>query len=74
MPTSNQLALCLRRREQGESDLIVTFLTRDAGKLSVVARGVRKPRSRQAPVCQPFALSRLQLATRADRSRSVRSA
>ncbi|MBI5831485.1 MAG: DNA repair protein RecO [Armatimonadetes bacterium] len=66
MPTSNQLALCLRRREQGESDLIVTLLTREAGKLAAVARGVRKPKSRQAPVCQLFALSRVQLATRGD--------
>ena len=66
MPTSNELALCLRRREHGESDLIVTFLTREQGKLAVVARGVRKPRSRHAAVCQPFALARLQLATRAE--------
>lgn len=68
MPTSNQLAVCLRRREHGEADLIVTFLTREAGKLSAVARGVRKPRSRHAPICQPFALSRVQLAARDDRA------
>lgn len=53
--------LCLRRVDYGEHDAIVTFLTRDRGKLGALARGVKKPKSANAPACQMFVLSRLHL-------------
>ena len=69
MPSSNLTALCLRRRETGERDLVVTFLTREQGKLSVFARGVRKATARNASVCQPFALSIIQIGRASCRER-----
>jgi DNA repair protein RecO (recombination protein O) len=36
----------LRRRSLGEADRLVTILSRDRGKLVVVAKGARRPRSR----------------------------
>lgn len=60
MAAAIQDALCLRRREVGDWDLVVTFLTRDLGKQSLVARGVRRPKAKNAAVCQPFVLARLQ--------------
>jgi DNA repair protein RecO (recombination protein O) len=53
-------AICLRRREVRERDLIVCYLTREHGKLSLVAKGVRRAASRNAPLCQPCALVRIQ--------------
>ncbi|NUQ01331.1 MAG: DNA repair protein RecO, partial [Armatimonadetes bacterium] len=52
----------LRRTDYGEFDAVVTFLTRDAGKLACIARGVKRPRSKNSPACQMFVLSRLSLA------------
>lgn len=40
--------IVLRRQALGDSDRIVVLLTREHGKLSVVARGVRRPRARNA--------------------------
>ena len=53
--------ICLRRVDYGEADAIVTFLTRERGKLGCFAKGVKRANSRNAPVCQLFAVSRLQL-------------
>lgn len=36
----------LRRRPLGEADRIITLFSRERGKISAVAKGVRKPRSR----------------------------
>lgn len=55
-------ALCLRSREVGEHDLIVTYLTHDAGKLAVMARGVKRAKSRNAPLCGMFTRCKLRLA------------
>ncbi len=41
-------AIVLRRVNYGEADRIVTFLTPNAGKLALVARGVRRPKSKLA--------------------------
>ncbi len=38
--------IVLRRRVLGESDLVVTILSRDGNKIDAVARGARKPGSR----------------------------
>lgn len=38
----------LRRTNFGEADRIVTFYTRDLGKVTAIAHGVRRPRSKKA--------------------------
>jgi len=53
--------LVLRRRNLGEADRIITFYTRELGKISGVARGVRKIRSKLAGSLEPFIESRLRL-------------
>ncbi len=54
--------IVLRRREVGEADRQVLLYTRRRGKLWVLARGVRKPTSRLAPLLEPFRHSLLYLA------------
>lgn len=41
-------AIILSRRNFGEADRIVTFFTKDYGKLNALAKGVRRPRSKKA--------------------------
>ncbi len=41
-------AIVLKRREQGEADRILTVFTPELGKLALLAKGVRKTRSRKA--------------------------
>lgn len=55
-------ALLIRQRNFGEADRIVTLLTRERGKLSAIAKGVKKARSKFAGGLQLFSLARLQLA------------
>ena len=47
-------ALVIRSREFGESDRVLTLYTRELGKLQAVAKGVRKPKSRQRAGAQLF--------------------
>lgn len=53
----------LRRVDYGDSDRILTILTRTHGKLGVIARGARKAGARHAPHTDLLARSTLQLAT-----------
>ncbi|MCL1877178.1 DNA repair protein RecO [Candidatus Saccharibacteria bacterium] len=46
----------LRRTNYGEADRILTILTSDSGQLSVMARGVRKEKSRLAGGIELFAI------------------
>jgi DNA repair protein RecO (recombination protein O) len=46
--------IVIRTRDYGEGHAIVTLFTREQGKMAVVARGVKKTRSRLASLCQPF--------------------
>lgn len=41
-------AVVLSRRNFGEADRIITLFTRDHGKITVLAKGVRRPRSKKA--------------------------
>jgi DNA repair protein RecO (recombination protein O) len=50
-------ALILKRMDLGEADRIVTFFTRDVGKVRAVAKGVRRTTSRAAGHLEPFTLS-----------------
>lgn len=46
--------IVLKARAYGESNKIVTLMTREAGKVACMARGAKKPTSRLAGVTQPF--------------------
>lgn len=62
MPSFVDEAVVLRRVDYSETDRILTVLTREHGKLGVIARGVRKQGSRMAPHTDLFARSTMQLA------------
>lgn len=46
--------IVLRSRDYGEGNSIITIFSRDYGKISVMARGAKKPKSRLSSVSQPF--------------------
>jgi DNA repair protein RecO (recombination protein O) len=48
MNTSRTSAVILRRINYGEADRILTLITRDFGKLALIAKGVRKEKSKLA--------------------------
>ncbi|MBV9546991.1 MAG: DNA repair protein RecO [Chloroflexi bacterium] len=50
-------AVVLKRMDLGEADRIVTFFSRDVGKVKAVARGVRRTTSRSAGHLEPFTLT-----------------
>ena len=50
-------SIVLGRIDFGESDRILTLLTSDHGKLSVIAKGVRKPKSRMAGGIELFSVT-----------------
>ncbi len=52
-------ALCLRSVRHRESSKLVTLLTPDQGRLTCVARGARRPKSRFGAALEPFARSRV---------------
>src|SRR3989344_6728626 len=41
-------AIILKKRNFSESDRLLTIFTRDFGKLTVLAKGVRRPKSKKA--------------------------
>ena len=47
-------AVVLKRRDLGEADRLLTVMTRDKGKLTLLAKGVRKSASRKAGHVEPF--------------------
>lgn len=47
-------AIVIRSREYGESDRLITLFSRELGKLQAIAKGVRKPKSRQRAGVQLF--------------------
>lgn len=49
-----QPAFILQSRKYRESSLIIDALTRDFGRISLLAKGVRKTRSKTAGLLQPF--------------------
>jgi DNA repair protein RecO (recombination protein O) len=55
-------AIVLSRFELGEADRVLTLLTPHAGKLRVIAKGVRRMKSRLGGSLEPFAELQLQLA------------
>lgn len=63
MPTYQTTGIVIGRTNFGEADRIVRILTPEYGKLSAVAKGVRKIKSRLAGHLELFAESGLSLAT-----------
>jgi DNA repair protein RecO (recombination protein O) len=55
-------AIILRHADWGEADRLLWIFSRELGKLRVVAKGVRKARSRKAGHLEPFTQANLQLA------------
>ena len=53
-------AIIMRIKEFGESDLIVTFLTSDGGRLKGVAKGARRSKRRFANCLDLFCLTSLE--------------
>jgi len=62
MPTYTDEGIVLRRVDYGETDRILTVLTREHGKIGVIARGVRRSQSRLSARTDLFVRSRMQLA------------
>jgi DNA repair protein RecO (recombination protein O) len=54
--------IILRRRDMGEADRLLTVFTRDRGKMSLLAKGVRRPASRKAGHIEPFTYTDLLVA------------
>jgi len=55
-------AVVLRHWDYGETDRMVVLFTREKGKLTALAKGVRKPLSRKAGHLEPFTRLSVQLA------------
>lgn len=54
MMLSKMEGIVLKTKDYGESNKIVTLMTKEAGKIAVMARGAKKPRSRLAAIAQTF--------------------
>jgi len=46
--------IVIRTTDYGETNKIITIFSRELGKIGVVARGAKKPKSRLAAISQPF--------------------
>jgi DNA repair protein RecO (recombination protein O) len=60
-------ALVLRRIPYGDTSLVFHVFSREAGRLGLMAKGVRRPKSRLDPVLQSGHLAELQLLVREGR-------
>ena len=54
VPTYRETGVVLRTQKLGESDRIITVLTKGRGRVRVVARGVRRTSSRIGARLEPF--------------------
>lgn len=60
-PAEQTLGIVLKRTNYGEADRIVTLLTKDFGKIQVMAKGVRRERSKLAGGIEPFSISEISI-------------
>ncbi len=56
-------AILIRGHDYGEGHRLLTLLTREAGKITAVARGIRKPKAKLASILQHFTKATLDLTT-----------
>jgi len=61
VPLVKTTAIILRSRKWGEADRIITFYSKDFGKIRGVARGARRQKSRFGGAIEPFSVCRLNL-------------
>lgn len=61
MPLVKATTIVLRSRKWGDADRIVTFYSKERGKIRGVARGARRLKSRFGAALEPFSLCRLNL-------------
>lgn len=61
MPLIKTVAITLKSRKWGEADRIVTFYTRELGKIRGVARGARRLKSRMGAALEPLTMCDLNL-------------
>jgi DNA repair protein RecO (recombination protein O) len=61
MHTLNLNAIVLKRRNYSDADRFVTLFTLEQGKISVLAKGVRKMTSRKRPALEPASLIRISI-------------
>jgi DNA repair protein RecO (recombination protein O) len=54
--------ICLRAIDFGEADKILHLYSADHGRISAIAKGVKKPRSKMAGACELLSISEVQLA------------
>ena len=70
-PSFKTQAFVLRFLNYGESDRIVTFFTREFGKLRGIAKGARRSRKRFSNAIEPFSHSILLFSRRSEGSLSI---
>lgn len=63
MATYKTSGIIISRKDFSEADRIVTVFTRDHGKIKLLAKGIRKVRSRIGGRLEPFILAHLMVAT-----------
>src|SRR2546423_5838513 len=61
MPLHREQGVVLRTRNLGEADRIITFLTRDRGRIRAVAKGVRRTSSKFGSRLEPFTFVDVQI-------------
>jgi DNA repair protein RecO (recombination protein O) len=61
MPLVKATAIVLKSRKWGEADRIVTFYTKELGKIRGIGRGARRLKSRFGAALEPFTLCHLNL-------------
>jgi DNA repair protein RecO len=61
VPLVKATTIVLRSRKWGDADRIVTFYSKERGKIRGVARGARRLKSRFGAALEPFSLCRLNL-------------
>lgn len=61
MRTYKTQAIILKRIDIGEADKIISVFTPSYGKISIYARGIKRPMSRRSPHVEVFAYSQLQM-------------
>jgi DNA repair protein RecO (recombination protein O) len=52
-------AICLRSRDHRESSKLLTFFSLEEGRLTGIAKGARRPRSKFGAALEPFAISNI---------------
>ena len=61
MPLIKTAAITLKSRKWGDADRIVTFYTKEMGKVRAVARGARRMKSRLGASLEPLTICHLNL-------------